>query len=429
MVARFPGGQPQFPGDVSMSLIPVPLQEQAHLGIAGHIGVGHACSHQGFVQDDAAGFAALVALLSRLCSMDMTVDRIRMDEGRLGIRLLCGGEGTAALNTGCSLSEWDVLQRAEGMCEFSSQTLATRVLGRVRGQGVDRLAAVLTLAHARAMLDAVRRHWPEATLHAQDDVPGSCGEFLGGKLRLGQAVCGWLLTINASPDGTGPVEDSEGIVPTGSKGRLLRELGLLRAPVIVLESRAFCPGVSDDLAVGAPWIRWNNQHDNPVVGECLAQAAQGLGLNAVVCATAYARREGEMAQAVRAIGQKICRLGARYARAQTSAEKVSLAAELADILAHDLGGTTFMSNGLHALVAGGGLWPGQAAVLSLLTSRREYEAAGEVVTNRQELFLMADIVLAAIPLLFGRLAEARACIEERTPEASPDQLLVLSGAC
>lgn len=408
-----------------MHPIPLSLPGQTHMGIAGHIGVGHARSHQGFVQDDAAGFAALVTLLSRIRPMNMTVSRIVVDEDGLGITLRCGGEGRAAPGRRLSAFERRLLQGATGLCEFSSQTLATRVLGRVWGQGVGRLASVLILAHARAMLDAVRVNWPEAVLHARDDVPGSCGEFLGGRFRLGHAVCGWLLTINASPEGCGPVEDSEGIVPIGNKGRLLEELGLLQAPVIVLESKAFCPGASDGIVAGVPWIRWNNEFDNPVVGECLAQAARIFDRNAVVCDTAYARRKDELAQAARTVGQKICRLGMQYAQAASSACKVALAGELADILVREMGGTTFMSNDLHALVGGGGLWPGQAAVLSLLMSRREYEDASDVVTNGQELSLVADIVLAALPLLFERLAEARTLVVDRAPALSPDQLSAL----
>ena len=39
-----------------MKLSPLPCDHKAVLAFAGHIGVGHVNSHQGFVQDDAAGF-------------------------------------------------------------------------------------------------------------------------------------------------------------------------------------------------------------------------------------------------------------------------------------------------------------------------------------------------------------------------------------
>jgi hypothetical protein len=47
---------------------------------------------------------------------------------------------------------------------------------------------------------------------------------------------------------------------------------------------------------------------------------------------------------------------------------VTLVAELAEVVSQDAGGVTFMSNDLHDIVAGGGIMPGTAAVLSMLVS-------------------------------------------------------------
>ena len=344
-----------------MKLSPLPCDHKAVLAFAGHIGVGHVNSHQGFVQDDAAGFATLQALLLRACPLDPTVTDIRTDQDRLTVSLACGGQGQASLSGGFSPFEADLLQRGRGLCELSSQTLATKVLGRIRGQGMDKMGAVLILAHARALLDAVRRYWPAGVLHATDDIPGSCGEFLGGMLSLEGTACAWMLTINASPDGSGPVEDSEGIMPVGSKGRLMRELGMCRIPCIVLESKAYSPGDSDSLATSHPWIRWNQDSDNPVVGQCLTEAARQCHVQAIVNDRAYPRRPGDLDRASQALGEKISKLGQEYARARTSAQKVALAAALADILEQEIGGTSFMSQAVHSVAAGGGLWPGQAA--------------------------------------------------------------------
>ena len=325
-----------------MKLFSLPCDHKADLAFAGHIGVGHANSHQGFVQDDATGFATLLALLLRVCPLDLTVTAVRTDEDKLTVSLACGGQGQASLSGGFSPFETDLLQRGTGLCELSSQTLATKVLGRIRGQGMDKMGAVLILAHARALLDAVRRHWPAGVLHATDDIPGSCGEFLGGMLSLEGTPCAWLLTINASPDGSGPVEDSEGILPVGNKGCLMQELGMCRIPCIVLESKAYSPGDSDALAASMPWIRWNQDSDNPAVGQCLVQAAQQCHAQAVVNDRAYPRRPGDLDRASRALGEKIARLGQEYANARTSAQKVALAAALADILEQEIGGTSFM---------------------------------------------------------------------------------------
>lgn len=406
-----------------MKLSPLPCDHKAVLAFAGHIGVGHVNSHQGFVQDDAAGFATLLALLLRACPLDPTVTDIRTDQDRLTVSLACGGQGQASLSGGFSPFEADLLQRGRGLCELSSQTLATKVLGRIRGQGMDKMGAVLILAHARALLDAVRRYWPAGVLHATDDIPGSCGEFLGGMLSLEGIACAWMLTINASPDGSGPVEDSEGIMPVGGKGRLMRELGMCRIPCIVLESKAYSPGDSDSLATSHPWIRWNQDSDNPVVGQCLTEAARQCHAQAIVNDRAYPRRPGDLDRASQALGEKISKLGQEYARARTSAQKVALAAALADILEQEIGGTSFMSQAVHSVAAGGGLWPGQAAMLSLLASRHEYESLKVLIISRQELELLADIALAAAILLRDRLPEASSFIQVRSPQPEPERLL------
>lgn len=406
-----------------MKLTPLACHHAPLMAFAGHIGVGHVNSHLGFVQDDATGLATLLTLLLRACPLDMTVTGIHTDDGELSVCLACGGRGKATLSDGFSPFEAELLQRTVGLCDLSSQSLATRVLGRIRGQGMDRLGAVLTLAHARALLDALRCHWPAGVRHAADDVPGSCGEFLGGMLSLEGMPCAWLLTINASPDGSGPVEDSEGILPVGSKGRIMRELGMDHIPCIVLESKAYSPGTSDALEGNVPWIRWNRDSDNPAVGRCLAEAARQCRTEAVVNDGAYPRRPADLDTAGRALGERIARLGQDYAAARTSAQKVALASELARILEREIGGTSFMSQSIHSLAGGGGLWPGQSAVLSLLAGATEYRRLKAVITERQELELLADISLTAAVLLRERLPEAQAFIRERTLRPDPAGLL------
>ena len=95
-----PGGQPPFPH--CHETFSPPLRSQSGSAFAGHIGVGHVNSHQGFVQDDAAGFAALLALLLRICPLDMTVTAICTDGDRLTVSLACGGQGQASLPGGFS---------------------------------------------------------------------------------------------------------------------------------------------------------------------------------------------------------------------------------------------------------------------------------------------------------------------------------------
>ncbi len=107
------------------------------------------------------------------------------------------------------------------------------------------------------------------------------------------------------PDGSGPVEDSEGILPVGSKGRLMQELGMCRIPCIVLESKAYSPGDSDGLdAASRPWVRWNQDSDNPTVGWCLVQAARQCHARAVVNDRAYPCCPGEFDRASQALEER-----------------------------------------------------------------------------------------------------------------------------
>lgn len=98
-----------------MKLFSLPCDHKADLAFAGHIGVGHANSHQGFVQDDATGFATLLALLLRVCPLDLTVTAVRTDEDKLTVSLACGGQGQASLSGGFSPFETDLLQRGTGL--------------------------------------------------------------------------------------------------------------------------------------------------------------------------------------------------------------------------------------------------------------------------------------------------------------------------
>ena len=282
----------------------------------------------------------------------------------------------------------------------------------VTGIGVNRPKpvqenAVHTLANQTLDLLGVEARVPAEKVVAFDDYVGP----------------GYSLPTDAMVEAVKMLAETEGILPVGNKGRLMQELGMCRIPCIVLESKAYSPGDSDALAASMPWIRWNQDSDNPAVGQCLVQAAQQCHAQAVVNDRAYPRRPGDLDRASRALGEKIARLGQEYANARTSAQKVALAAVLADILEQEIGGTSFMSQAVHTVAAGGGLWPGQAAMLSLLASREEYRSLKVMITTRKELELLADIALAAAVLLRDRLPEASSFIQARSPQPEPERLL------
>lgn len=390
--------------------------------LAGHIGVGHAYSHSGFVQEDSAGFATLLHILQRACPMDFTVSRVESTGNTVRVHTAQGGVGEATAQRGFTPYEREMMQRAVGQACLAPQTAAVRLFGRIYGQGVCEPAAAYSLALANAYVHTVQLAWPEATMHAPEDVPGGCGVFLGGCMRLHNEPVAWLLSVNASPGGTGPVEDAEGIIPIGNKGTLMAAIGMEKCPTLILESKAYNPTLSDALAQTTYFARWNTEQDNPVVGACLRQALEESGLPFQVDANAFPRN-GALVEETKRIGYAIAQLGNEYATASTASQKVALASRLARIVSQDMGGSIFMTNAIFALAGAGGLWPGQAVVLSSLTSQQDLQRVGTLVVTEEELRRLADIALATARLMTEQHAAALRVLESKRPAYTPQQLL------
>ncbi|RZW25509.1 MAG: hypothetical protein EX260_02770 [Desulfobulbaceae bacterium] len=80
-----------------------------------------------------------------------------------------------------------------------------------------------------------------------------------------------------------------------------------------------------------------------------------------------------MKETTRVFGQKIIDIGRKIESSSHSQEKAKLIAELALLVSQDAGGITYMTDSLHEIVAGGGLVPGLAAVLSIAVSQKYIE--------------------------------------------------------
>ena len=390
--------------------------------LAGHIGVGHAYSHSGFMQEDSLGFATLLHILRSAHAMDFTIQEVEAKADTVQVTTRGGGCGHATARHGFTVFERDMMRRAVGENSLAPQTLATQIFGRMYGQGAAEPAAAFSLAIAKAFVQTVQKHWPEECLHAPEDIPGSCGEFLGGTLSLDGSPVAWLLSVNAAHGGIGPIEDAEGTIPVGNKGVLMRTLGMDAAPALILEAKAFVPQLADSVHEDMLFARWNADYDNPVVGQCLAQALQQSGVPHLVQEDAYPRN-GALAEETARIGQIVMKLGETYAQTACSSAKVALAGELARIVSHDLGASIFMSDAIFRHAGGGGLWPGQAAVLSLLTTKAHAQEVGSLVATEEEILQMSDCALAAVALLTDRHASARKFVAARRPPLSPEELL------
>ena len=408
-----------------MYLAPAPL---AHgmAGIAGHVGVGHAYSHSGFMQDDSTGFSVLLFLLCRVHAMDVTIADVQCPDGKtICVTTRGGGTGQAAARRGVSPFELGIMRQAIGRGRESLQHLVCRLFGRMYGQGVYDVATAFELAVAVAQLDTVRQCWPHETVYDRDDTPESCGVFLGGNLALDGQPVAWLLSINASQGGIGPNEDSEGIIPIGNKGRLMQRLGMDRHPVIVLEAKSFVPSMKDTVHAASFFVRWNETFDNAVVGRSLALAAEKQAMPCIVQGNAY-QRDDQLSRETRNVGCEIAEIGERYAHAETAAQKVSLAGRLSVIVSERLGGSIFLSDAIFRIVGGGGLWPGQAAVLSLLATEAYACRMCTMVTENEELEGMVNVTLDGMGILLANIDEAHAVMRARKEALSPEALLKMA---
>lgn len=372
--------------------------------MVGHAGVGHVHSHAGFVQDDSAGFAVVVDVLQRAFPVDLTLTHIQADlaRGKIHVRTADGGCGSAVARRGVTPVEQELMQRIVGSQGLCTQALAYEALGRVYGQGVLETPVALQAAIALACLDTFARKWPRAVRLAAEDVPGQIGTMLGAVVEIDAVPVSVLALVNASQGGVGPVEDLEGNVSLGDKGRLMGELGLDRLPTVVVESKAYVPTVCASLQDDAFWFRVNKDWGNVTVYECLCRAADELGLAYECSDSAYPRTKGGMERATRGVAEKIVELGTRLGEAATSREKVALVAELALVVSQDCGGVTFMSNALNEVVSGGGTVPGTSAVISMLVSPDNIAHWKIPAMNRGDLDRYRAVVCRALGLLAGK---------------------------
>lgn len=394
------------------------------IGIAGHAGIGHAFSHSGFLQEDSGGFAILLTLLGKAWPLDIRIASVSVVDGeRVVVTTQGGGTGSGIALHGFTPYEERMMQQAVGLRCAAPQTLASRIYGRIHGQGTGTQACAFCLAAAKAMLDTVRVQWPGKMFFAPENLPDCCGEYLGGVLDIGAIPVSWLLTINASKNGTGPNEDSEGCVPIANKGDIMRALGMDGMPLLVLEGKAYAPDMDPPLRTNSLFIRWNKDHDNPVAGQSYARAARESGYPVLVLDDTYPRQNTALPDEAHRLGQQIVQLGEAYGAAKTASERIALMARLATICSHDSGGSIFMSNGIHYYAGNGGLWPGLGAMLSFIVTRQEAVEWKTLRFTDEELDLAATVLANAARYLHERRDEAQAFVERRRPPLTNEDLM------
>jgi hypothetical protein len=309
------------------------------------------------------------------------------------------------------------MQNAVGKDGFCPQTLATAIFGRVNGQGVLEVPSAFITAVATAVLNSFSQNYPGQFSIVSEDTPMSAGCTLGAVLQIDDIPVSTLLTVNAGEGGIGPNEDSEGNVPVGNKGRLMRQLGLDRLPTIIVESKAYVPFWNEFIEETTLIVRANEIHDNSVVGECIVKAAGNLGYPVFQPEQPYPRKVGSLSRATQDVAGKIVDLGHSLAKAKTAGEKNEIAAQLAMLVKHDLGGVTFMSDEVNDVVDNGGLLPGTAAVLSSAVTSTYAAHYRLPVLCAHDIEMYRNTIVEAIRLLRHRSAEAHDQLRERAVPA------------
>lgn len=398
-------------------------KKTAKIALMGHNGAGHATSHSGFVQDDSIGFAMLVNFLQQYVSVDLTVKKIRFEGNGMELTLCGGGKGSAFARRGITNYEKEILKQAVGKSSFSPHDLSARLFGRVYGQGVSETAVALNLAYSRAVLQTLKKAFPDS-LHAADNTPSSAGEFLAGKISAEGIPTAFMLTVNATDGGLSPNEDSEGNIPIGNKGILMKKLGMDCIPTIILESKAYVPALKDQVRETSFWVRWNKDHDNSVVGKSLIASLQKLSLPFLFSDTAYKRGDTSLADECARLGDLLAELGARYKNSRTSAERIEIASVLSKLISEDFGGSIFMSNKIFEITAGGGLLPGLCAVLSVLVPEKEMTETNQINYSVKELQHASLIISQTIKNIHENYADALKEISRKKTDCSPEDFLL-----
>lgn len=378
--------------------------------IAGHIGVGHVFSHSGINQDDSQGFAAVSRILCERFGIRTVIKEVFVENGALLVRTEDGGIGKAVPRRGITPFEIEILKRLINEDAALPHLTVLKVFGRMYGHGVTDLPVAAEYAVATSVMDTFVRKVPGFVVATNEGEVAS--DVIGGVQIDAEGIpLALLLTINGSRIGIGPVEDLEGNVPLSPKREVMRRIGALKAPTIIIESKAHLPHL--ELEKEAFLIRFNKAIDNVVVGESLEEALKEERLNYILVRDAFPEKKGEMKDKLVEISSNIARLAILMAATDNADGRAMAIAELARLISEDVGGVIFMSNALNDVVRSAGLVPGTGAVLSIAVPKSYLDTHVVLFTTKEEAGIISIAVLAAARVLWGRYDEAMKELEEK----------------
>lgn len=341
------------------------------IAVAGHAGVGHVFGFGGLIQDDSGGFVTVGAILREILESDTRIERAEADPDRNIIQITTADAGTATASPrrGITPAEARLIGGLAGQDALFCHSLAVAALGRMYGQGVLETPVALEAALANAVVDGFARKAGRQFKLTEESIEGNCGLIGGMAVEENSIAISYLLSVNHTRGGLGPVEDLEGNIALGSKRQVMEELVMLNCPTIVLESKAYVPSISDGLEQNTFLVRAQEGIDNMVVARALFESAEELGYPVILRHDLLPRAEGSTRRQTMDLARRIIDLAERLRDAELASEKSSIVARMAKLVSQDAGAITCLSDRVYDVVRGAGMIPGTSAALSLLVTK------------------------------------------------------------
>lgn len=384
-------------------------KKQGLVAIAGHVGCGHCHSLNNQVQDDSCGLSVVLSLFKSATNLSLRIKDIEFEGNKVKAILENGGVGEGEARRGITPQEKKLAQALIGKEVLNTHTLVLETFGRIYGQGVLETPVAVQTAIANAALNGFYVNYPEKFLRTRESINGNCGEIVGTVLDIDGKAVSVLGTVNATIGGLGPDEDQEGNSIVGTKGEIIRALGMDKLPTLIIEAMIYS-GFSKGLTENTYFVRGDKEDDNIVVVESVVKAAEKCGIPMKYHEPGMKRTKEALRNNTRLVAEKIIALGEKLKVAETSEDKVNTIADLAAVVSQDCGGISFMSNELHEEIGGAGMIRKVGAVINLVSTDEYFKENPIPYLTDEELDRYVKLVLESVNQIFERLDEANKII-------------------
>lgn len=379
--------------------------------IAGHVGCGHCHSLNNQVQDDSCGLSVVLYLFKKATNLSLKIKEIEFEtNNKVKVTLENGGTGEGIARRPFTPQEKKLVASLIGKEVINTHTLVLETFGRIYGQGVLESPVAVQAAIANAALNGFYVNYPEQFLRTRESINGNCGELVGTVLNIDGIEVSVLGTVNATIGGLGPNEDQEGNSMIGTKGDIIRELGMDTLPTLIIEAMIYS-GFSKGLEEITYYVRGDVNDDNIEVVNCVVEAAKKHNIPMKYHPTGMARTKGALKANTQKVADRVIELGQKLREAETSEEKVNVIGELALVVSQDCGGISFMSNDVHEIIGGAGLIQNVGAVINIVTTD-EYFAENPIpYLTDKELERYVQLVVESIHQISDNLEKVNSIIK------------------